>query len=63
MRDLGIPCMIYYPVPLHQQDAYRQEGNLPISEKLSELVFSLPMHTELKREDQDYIIENLRKLV
>lgn len=63
MRDFGIPCMIYYPVPLHQQDAYKQEGNLPISEKLSELVFSLPMHTELKKEDQYYIIENLKKLI
>ena len=63
LRDLGIPCMIYYPVPLHQQDAYKQEGNLPISEKLSELVFSLPMHTELKKEDQYYIIKNLKKLI
>lgn len=63
LRDLGIPCMIYYPVPLHKQDAYKQAGDLPISEELSEKVFSLPMHTELKKEDQEYIIENLKKFI
>lgn len=63
LRDIGIPCMIYYPVPLHKQDAYQQDGVLPISEDLSEKVFSLPMHTELKKEDQEYIIENLKKFI
>lgn len=63
MKSKGIPVAIYYPVPLHQQKAYRSEryndGAFPISEKLSETVVSLPMHTELTPLQQDYIIDNL----
>jgi len=63
MKSKGIPVAIYYPVPLHQQKAYRSEryndGDFPISEKLSESVISLPMHTELTPLQQDYIIDNL----
>ncbi len=46
-----IPCMIYYPVALHMQTAYRDErytdGSFPVTESLVQSVFSLPMHTEL----------------
>ncbi len=50
LRDSGIPCMIYYPVPLHQTNAYEYANamNLQISESLATQVISLPMHTELK---------------
>jgi len=61
--------MIYYPVPLHLQKAYRdngyKEGDLPVTEALCHSVLSLPMHTELDHEQQDYIIalilEHLKK--
>jgi UDP-2-acetamido-2-deoxy-ribo-hexuluronate aminotransferase len=46
----GIPCMVYYPVPLYKQDAYQHwwDGReLPVTEQLCSSVFSLPMHTEL----------------
>jgi len=47
----GIPSMIYYPVPLHLQPAYKNfgyaEGMFPVSEQLSAEVISLPMHSEL----------------
>jgi len=50
LADQGIPMMIYYPVPLYEQIAFReywQGGTLPVTEQLCASVFSLPMHTEL----------------
>ena len=59
LADKGIPAMIYYPVPLHLQKAYQdaryKAGDFPIAEKLSECVMSLPMHTELTKEQLEYI--------
>ncbi|MBX2890026.1 MAG: DegT/DnrJ/EryC1/StrS family aminotransferase [Saprospiraceae bacterium] len=49
----GIPCMIYYPVPLYKQEAFKQywDGQtLPVTEQLCDSVFSLPMHTEMTEE-------------
>lgn len=55
----GIPTMIYYPVPLHLQKAYRQpgieEGAFPLTERLSKSVISLPIHTEMKTEELNYV--------
>ncbi len=50
LESKGIPAMIYYPVPLNQQKAYRQEGNYPVTNALCDCVISLPMHTELSEE-------------
>ncbi len=51
MDDLGIPAMVYYPVPLHEQQPYRRERisphGLPVTRTLKDEVISLPMHTEL----------------
>lgn len=67
LKKQGIPCMVYYPVPLHMQKAYKDEryneGDFPVTEDLCERVFSLPMHTELTREQQDYIIEHVIKYI
>lgn len=64
LEESGIPAMIYYPIPLHLQQAFlkiaRQGGELKTSEKLSETVLSLPMHTELDKEQQDFIINKIR---
>ncbi|MEM7367338.1 MAG: DegT/DnrJ/EryC1/StrS family aminotransferase [Bacteroidota bacterium] len=63
MSQKGIPTMIYYPVPIHLQGAYTQygykEGDFPISEQLTEEVLSLPMHSELDRAQQEYIVDHL----
>ncbi len=63
LASKGIPMMIYYPVPLHMQKAYMSdrysEGDFPITEKLSETVISLPMHTELTNEQLEYITSNV----
>ncbi len=58
-----IPAMIYYPVPLHMQKAYLdpryKPGDFPVTEHLSETVFSLPMHTELDHEQLTYITQSV----
>lgn len=59
LADRGIPSMVYYPLPLHKQKAYKDdrypEGHFPITEQLCEWVLSLPMHTELSTEQLEYI--------
>lgn len=59
----GVPTAIYYPLPLHLQNAYAhygyQKGEFPVAEAFSDKVLSLPMHTELSVEDQKYIAESL----
>ena len=63
LMQQGIPSMIYYPIPLQLQKAYTKEGQgkgtFPVAEQLSEEVLSLPMHTEMKPEEQEYIIEKI----
>lgn len=67
LAQAGIPAMIYYPVPLHRQQAYRdpryQEGDFPVAERLAACVLSLPMHTELDEEQLSYITSNVLQLV
>jgi dTDP-4-amino-4,6-dideoxygalactose transaminase len=64
LDSMGIPSMVYYPVALHLQQAFRTEefgeGDFPISEALCESVLSLPIHTEMSREQQDYIISAIK---
>jgi UDP-2-acetamido-2-deoxy-ribo-hexuluronate aminotransferase len=50
LAEQGIPAMIYYPVPLYKQEAFREYwpgGELPVTEQLCRTVISLPIHTEL----------------
>ena len=59
----GIPTNIYYPVPLHLQPAYHsfggKKGDYPNTEFASDHILSLPMHSELKDEDVEYIAERV----
>jgi len=55
--------MIYYPVPLHLQKAYSglaEKGDFPVSEQLCDEVLSLPMHTELDKNQLEYICSTLK---
>lgn len=64
LKEHGIPCGVYYPVPLHLQSAYQsygyQENDFPVSEALSKRVISLPMHTELTGDQQMHIAETIK---
>lgn len=61
LEERGVPTMIYYPIPLHLQIAARpygySEGSLPISERLSGEVLSLPIHSEMDNAQVDYIAQ------
>lgn len=61
LMEAGIPTMVYYPLPLHRQKAYAQEGFFPHAEELCQTVLSLPMHTELDPTTLAYIAESLLK--
>ena len=67
LAEKGIPAMIYYPVPLHQQKAYLdpryKDGDFPIAERLAACVLSLPMHTELDEEQLEYITSTVTELL
>jgi dTDP-4-amino-4,6-dideoxygalactose transaminase len=64
LKAQGIPTAIYYPKSMHQQTAYRHfpvaDGGLPISERLSSDVISLPMHAYLDESTQDRVIAAVR---
>jgi dTDP-4-amino-4,6-dideoxygalactose transaminase len=64
LKAQGIPTAIYYPKSMHQQIAYRDfpvaDGGLPVSEKLSDDVISLPMHAYLDQPTQERIINAVR---
>ena len=64
LKAQGVPTAIYYPKSMHQQTAYKHypsaEGGLPISEKLSTDVISLPMHPYLDQAAQDRVIKAVR---
>jgi len=60
-----IPTMVYYPLPLHHQNAFKNEaypiGSMPITEKLVEEVLSLPMHTELSESELELVVGKIRE--
>lgn len=64
LAEAGIPSMIYYPLPLQQQEAFkpvaRAAGTLDVAEELAQSVLSLPIHTEITREQQDLVITGIR---
>lgn len=63
LKEQGVPSMIYYPVPVQEQEAYRNVsrvvGSLEQATRLTQTVLSLPIHTEMSEEQQQYIIEAL----
>ncbi len=60
----GVPSVVYYPTPVHQQPGYidfpRSPGGLPVSDRLAKSVLSLPVHPYLDEKTQDQIIGVLR---
>jgi dTDP-4-amino-4,6-dideoxygalactose transaminase len=65
LQSASIPFAIYYPKPLHLQTAFSglgyREGQFPVSEDCARRIFSLPMHPYLCPEDQERIVEELRR--
>jgi UDP-2-acetamido-2-deoxy-ribo-hexuluronate aminotransferase len=65
LKSDGIPTAVYYPKPLHLQDAFvglgYKYGEFPVTEEIAATVFSIPMHPYLSHEDQDKIINSIKK--
>ncbi len=65
LKAEGIPTAIYYPIPLHRQQAYRKfpaaEGGLLVSDRLAEEVIALPMHAYLDEPTQARIIDAVKR--
>ena len=63
LLNKGIPCAIYYPIPLHLQKAYLdsryKEEDFPVTNQLVKEVISLPMHTELDEEQIQFITDSV----
>jgi dTDP-4-amino-4,6-dideoxygalactose transaminase len=61
----GVPTAIYYPIPLHRQQAYKHypvgKGGVAVSDRLAAEVISLPMHAYLDAPTQDRIIDGVRR--
>ncbi len=67
LKAEGIPTAIYYPIPLHRQQAYKHypvgEGGVAVSERLAGEVISLPMHAYLDTATQDRIIDAVKRVL
>ncbi len=67
LNDNGIPCGVYYPIPLHRQKAYLdkryKEEDFPVTNQLIKEVISLPMHTELDDEQINFISSKVIEFV
>jgi UDP-2-acetamido-2-deoxy-ribo-hexuluronate aminotransferase len=65
LQKAGIPTAVYYPIPLHLQEAFSflgyKEGDFPVSEDCAGRIFSIPMHPYLESEDQERIIAAVKK--
>ena len=67
LNGKGIPCGIYYPIPLHSQKAYKdsryREEDFPVTNQLVKEVISLPMHTELDDEQINFITKTVKDFI
>lgn len=67
LQENGIPCAIYYPIPLHVQKAYADvrynDADFAVTNKLCKEVIALPMHTELDEEQIAFITSTVLNFV
>ncbi|MDP8267924.1 MAG: DegT/DnrJ/EryC1/StrS family aminotransferase [Candidatus Tenebribacter davisii] len=65
LRKNNIGCAVYYPKPLHIQDCFSKlgykKGDMPVAEQISQKVISIPIFSEITKEQQDYVIEKIRE--
>ena len=58
---------IHYPIPIHMQPAYeelsRYAGSLPVTEKYSREILSLPMYPELSEEQIRFVCDSIKEYI
>lgn len=63
LKAAGISSMVYYPIPVHKQEAFRNDQSLPICENLCKTVISLPIGTEMSQESIEYIAYTFKQII
>jgi UDP-2-acetamido-2-deoxy-ribo-hexuluronate aminotransferase len=65
LAEAELPSMIYYPLPLQEQEAFKNitksSGDLSVAKELAYSVLSIPIHTEMKKEEQDLVINRIKE--
>lgn len=65
LKEKNIPTAVYYPIPLHRQEALavvsRRGNEMTNTNRLCNEVLSLPMHTELLKQEQTYITDSIKQ--
>jgi dTDP-4-amino-4,6-dideoxygalactose transaminase len=67
LQAMGIDSRVFYPIPLHLQPCFSylryKKGDLPQSEKAADTVFTLPVYPELTRQQMDYVIHSVKRIL
>ena len=66
LKENKVNAAIFYPAPLHTQECFQylncKLGSLPVTERVCDTVFNLPCYGEITKEEQDYIIDIVKKI-
>lgn len=67
LAENGVSAGLHYPIPLHLQNAYKhlgyKKGDFPVTEKHAERLLSLPMFPELTKNEIEYVVSTLKKII
>lgn len=61
LREKGVGAMVHFDPPLHHQDLYQQDVFLPVTDRLSETIVTLPMFPQMSFEQVDYVVEMVKE--